>query len=146
MGTRADFYIKRENEIKWLGSVAWDGYDIHEMEELDSHTSAQNMSCWKVKQAKTEEEFQLAVNNYFSLRDDARLAEDGWPWPWEDSNTTDRAYVFDKDKVRFFAWGDEYTGLLNGDGDPVMEQPDFEWPDMKDIQNVTDGGFIILRG
>jgi hypothetical protein len=148
MGTRADFYIKRDAALEWLGSVAWDGYDVQEMTQGNSDESERNKSCWNVKNATTEDEFKQAVEAYFSHRDDVRLPTEGWPWPWNDSRTTDRAYVLDHGKVRIFGFGGEYAGERDEEGDEVRREKhetDFEWPDMSDAKNVTDGGFIIMR-
>jgi hypothetical protein len=145
MGTRADFYIKREsNYPEWIGSISWDGYDIRETTESDSHKSDRNMSCYRVKQARTEEEYKEALEAYFSFRDDVRLPKDGWPWPWDDSCTTDKAYVFDveRGKVRMFAWGREYASEEDKE---AGRYPNFNWPDMTDNKNVADGGFIVFK-
>lgn len=26
MGTRADFYVRKDSQMEYLGSIAWDGY------------------------------------------------------------------------------------------------------------------------
>ncbi len=89
MGTRADFYIKDHHIMTWLGSVAYDAYP-------DGVDSA-------VLKAKNRNRFQTAVLDFFHDRDDeATYAIEGWPWPWEDSNTTDYAYVFDVQKKQTF--------------------------------------------
>jgi hypothetical protein len=142
MGTRADFYVRKGADLEWIGSVAWDGYDIAEMTEEAALKSERNRSCAAVKLAKTEPEFRNAVTLYFSHREDVVLPEDGWPWPWEDSLTTDMAYVFDGDRTRVFPWGGKYAAE-EGD-DSGGDIPDFEWPNMKEIMNVKDAGFIII--
>lgn len=81
MGTRADFYIGRGPDAEWLGSVAWDGYEW-EAEDSD------------LMSAKTTDEFRAAVAAIEAERDDFTTPAEGWPWPWDDSNTTDYAYVF----------------------------------------------------
>lgn len=52
MGTRADFYIKQEQEPKmlWLGSIAWDGYP----DGIDS----------EVLQASNVDEYKSRVNSF----------------------------------------------------------------------------------
>jgi hypothetical protein len=48
---------------------------------------------------------------------DATRPEDGWPWPWEDSRTTDYAYAFDNGKVWASCFG--YAWF-----DPLEEEPE----------------------
>lgn len=146
MGTRADFYIRTNSVLEWQGSVAWDGYDIEEMKEAHATSNPRNKSCWDVKNAKTEAEFVVALNAYFSHRDDVTRPEMGWPWPWENSNTTDRQYVFEDGRVRMFAWGKEIDPANDEKEGP---EPDGGWPDMTAKQNVTLGkrsGVIVFRG
>jgi len=80
MGTRADFYIGKGKEAKWIGSIAYDGH----RERIDDD----------VLKAKTENEFLDSVKKFFKGRNDVTLPEDGWPWPWDDSSTTDCSYWF----------------------------------------------------
>jgi len=35
MGTRADFYIGPPSHTAWIGSIAYDGYRIHDLDEND---------------------------------------------------------------------------------------------------------------
>ena len=107
MGTRADFYIGKGKDAKWLGSIAWDGYEF-----------AKNPKT-PIAKAKTEEEFLAAVAE-LSKRDDFTKPEDGWPWPWADSQLTDYAYYFENGKVQ---WDDRH-----------------DWPDMSNVKNVQLGG------
>src|SRR5688500_6281329 len=94
MGTRADSYVGRGKDAKWVGSIPFDGYP----DGIDK----------KVLKAKTEAKFLEAINGFFGDR--ATLPSMGWPWPWDDSGTTDYAYAFDSGKVwasRFgHAWFD----------------------------------------
>lgn len=144
MGTRADFYIRTETGLDWLGSVAMDGYDIEEMKAEHAAKSARNQSCWDVKRARTEQEFRAALQSYFSHRRDVTMPAHGWPWPWENSETTDRAYVFDGGAVKLYAWGKE---IVVGDDNAEGPAPDCGWPDMTDRQSVTLGprsGVIVI--
>jgi hypothetical protein len=91
MGTRADFYIGRGEQAEWLGSVAWDGYPSgidHQI--LESTNAAQ---------------FRGAVNYFLRSQEHATLPDQGWPWPWDDSQTTDYAYALDGDKVYASCFG-----------------------------------------
>lgn len=137
MGTRADFYVGRGPSAEWLGSIAWDGYDI---------------TGFKIEEAKTEKTFRKRVAAFLASRDDATLPAQGWPWPWEDSTLTDEVYAFDKGQLwnargypdsRWFKMDEQFRG----DAD---EQPErfAKWeakheiatfPNMKDKQKVTLG-------
>ena len=118
MGTRADFYVGIGKDAEWLGSVAFDGYEWEE--DGDS----------RIAKATTEKEYRAAVAEMLGSRDDATLPEMGWPWPWNDSNTTDYAYAF-----------------KNGTVKAITE--DVEWPDMSAIRKPTIGvrsGLIVVIG
>lgn len=145
MGTRADFYIRTPEGLAWQASVAYDGYDVEEMTEQNARKTKRNKSCWNLRHAKNETDFKAALATYLSHRDDATVTDDGWPWPWKDSCTTDRAYVFENGGVRCFAWGKE---IVPGNDDAEGPMPEGGWPDMTSIQNVTLGprsGVMILK-
>ena len=115
MGTRADFYIGTGETAEWIGSVAWDGYEWDEDKDCPLMT------------AKTEEEYRAAVAEIAKERDDWTAPEQGWPWPWKDSGTTDYAYYFE-----------------NG---AVSAKDRDDWPNMESRQNVTFGkrsGLILF--
>jgi hypothetical protein len=121
MGTRADFYVGTGPEAEWLGSVAWDGYEWAEKDSCDIP------NC-PIRQAKTEDEYRKAVKAMLEDRDDGTLPENGWPWPWETSATSDYAYY----------WKDNCLGW----------ESRTDWPNMKDKKNVTFGkrsGLIIIQ-
>ena len=80
MGTRADFYIGKGIDSKWLGSIAWDGFP----ENIDNN----------ILTSDKEDVFCQRVETFLMNREDASKPEDGWPWPWSDSNTTDYTYTF----------------------------------------------------
>lgn len=125
MGTRADYYIGKGKDLRWLGSTAYDG--------------CPDWMPKKFLRAKTEEEYLAEFNKKISTRDDFTSPEQGWPWPWEDSHTTDYAYTFFEGKV----WACNNCHWF----DPI--EPPVEFPDMTQIQNVTLGersGLMILAG
>jgi hypothetical protein len=137
MGTRADFYVGRGKEATWIGSIAWDGYP----EAIDHDV------LW----AGTKSEYLAAVCKFFSARDDVTLPADGWPWPWEDSNTTDCAYAFDKEKVWISWFGREW--YLATEKQPEEDETQSyrrhyqEFPNMKEIMKVRldkGSGLIVL--
>jgi hypothetical protein len=78
MGTRADFYSGKGKRAEWLGSIAWDGSEIPD----------------SIANAKTDREYRGAVLAFLDSRDDATLPKQGWPWPWDDSGTSDCSYWF----------------------------------------------------
>ena len=90
MGTRADFYIRRESKplepSDWVGSIAWDGYP--------------GGIPKTVLKAKTTAAFRRALRE-LQQRDDWTSPKEGWPWPWETSATTDYVYVFSNGKVSY---------------------------------------------
>lgn len=140
MGTRADFYVGRGDKAEWLGSVAWDGYpDGFERDGLLN--------------ASTEQQFREAVADELASRLDGTTPEMGWPWPWEDSHTTDYAYAFDSGKV-YGSCGDHWfdahavsTGA--GDDETAADDTPVKYPNMTAIQNVDFGsrsGVIFIGG
>jgi hypothetical protein len=129
MGTRADFYVGTGADAEWLGSLAFDGYRIDEMEEKHAK-GGDNLACWQIKTAKSENEFREAVATLLAINDDATLPEQGWPWPWNDSATTDYTYAFADGSCKTFSWGRGAS-----------------WPDMSQRKNVTFGprsGVIVI--
>ncbi len=145
MGTRADFYEQNQGTLLWLGSVGWDGYDVEEMKAEHASKSALNQACWDIKSANTIEAFRDALQRYFAERDDVTTSDAGWPWPWADSTTTDRAYVFDGERTRLYAWGCEITSDDSADGPP----PAGGWPNMEETRSVAfdkRSGLIVVGG
>ena len=134
MGSRADFYVGRGEKAEWIGSIAWDGYPDGIPDD--------------VKDAKTEAEFRLAVRTALAKRDDATFPEKGWPWPWEDSRTTDFAYAFDGGTVYASCFGREW--FVAAGPEPENDGPKVAvFPNMKAIQKVTFGGrsgLMVFKG
>lgn len=139
MGTRADFYVGKGKDAEWLGSIAWDGYETSD----------------QIDDAKSEADFRSAVSSFLASRDDATLPEQGWPWPWNDSGTTDCSYWFFDGKV-WEAVGyplDRYIvrGMMPEDEDEqeafIAKGEVVEFPDMSARKNVTLGprsGVILI--
>lgn len=145
MGTRADFYVGTGKDAEWIGSIAMDGYP----DAIDS----------PVLKAETPEAFRAAVKDFFTDRRDTTLPEHGWPWPWDDSRTTDFAYAIFDGSVKASCFGrpwydpikaaaiedDEEREEFEGSNAPKMD----DFPDMSARQNVTFGarsGLIVLGG
>lgn len=126
MGTRADFYTKKGDEFNWLGSIAWDG-----------HPDTNH----KIATAMNEENFINEVEKMKSRRD-WTSPELGWPWPWDDSNTTDYAYVAESNDDGF-----SLTVCSFGTCNSCGQRPKFMFPNMSGKKNVTFGersGVIIV--
>ena len=134
MGTRADFYVGRDKQAEWLGSIAWDGYP----QGIDRD----------VLLAETEPQFRSLVDAFFDGRDDVTQPDRGWPWPWDDSQTTDFAYAFDGGRVWASCFGCEWF-------DPKVEDVDYDaladkaavFPNMKARQNIRwdkGSGLIVV--
>lgn len=128
MGTRADFYVGK-NELEWLGSIAWDGYPsgIREVIEVAS-----------------EEVYRAAIEEHMMTRDDWTSPDMGWPWPWNNSFTSDCGYTFFDGRVwmeRNDVWNPA-SFLI----DPV----EVDFPDMSDRKNLAMGtkrdSIMIITG
>lgn len=135
MGTRADFYVGRGKDAEWLGSIAWDGYP----DGIDSD----------VLYPKTEDEFRAAVLRFFTPRDDVSGPDHGWPWPWDNSQTTDYSYAWDDGEVWVTCFGYGWSRIDDYDPDDESTPPKVEFPDMSQKKNVAmddRSGLIIFRG
>jgi hypothetical protein len=139
MGTRADFYVGRGKKAKWVGSIAWDGYP----------DGIEDTGIFK---AKTKKQFLGVIKKMQEKQDDFTSPKDGWPWPWDDSATTDYAYAFDKGVwVSCFGsgWVDANKAkALDKSGEEFPDSDKAEFPDMKEKKNVTLGkrsGIIVVQ-
>lgn len=124
MGTRADFYVGRGEKAKWLGSIAWDGYP--------------DGIGKKILETKTIKDYTKQVSVFLLGREDGTFPKDGWPWPWEDSHTTDYAYAFDKGKV-WAASGKKWFDPLLPKSEEEDGPSEVVFPNMKKRQKVTLG-------
>lgn len=129
MGTRADFYVGRGEHAEWLGSIAWDGYPAG----IDDSVLA----------ASSEESYREAVASFLS-REDGTTPDMGWPWPWDDSGTTDYAYAFDAGVIYGSSFGHEWfridpTADLFGEPEDDRGEKNAAFPNMADRKNFTLG-------
>lgn len=127
MGTRADFYVGRGKNSEWIGSIAWDGYP--------EGMTAQFLG------AATLQEFEEAISR-LQGRKDWTSPEQGWPWPWDDSNTTDYAYAFDDGAVHASCFGSNWFDPRteeNEDGERDESNIPSEFPNMAERKNITMG-------
>jgi hypothetical protein len=134
MGTRADFYLGEGKQAEWLGSIAWDGYEWSERKLGD------NPDC--ILRAKTEDEYREAVAVMLAIRSGATLPHQGWPWPWDDSKTTDYAYCFVDGEIKVFSFGCAAIERDNTeeDGGWLWSETKSEWPDMTAVKIVALSG------
>lgn len=134
MGTRADFYVGRGRNAEWLGSIAWDGYpdglpvDIVRPPDADA-------------QPVSESDFRQSVASFLAEREDATLPEQhGWPWPWENSLTTDYSYAWDNGVVYACCFGHRWYRA----NDPALNDDETEakeaiFPDMSTARHAPAG-------
>lgn len=149
MGTRADFYVGRGEQAEWLGSIAWDG-------DPGSVFGAVPEVLTDARPA-TVEGWRIFVSAFLGERSDATLPKQGWPWPWDDSRTTDYAYAFDGDAVWSSAFGHEWFRVdpaAEYFGEPTDESErdipkNVVFPNMTERKAVTYGprsGLIVFGG
>lgn len=130
MGTRADFYVNDGPQAEWLGSIAWDGYP-------DGIPDV-------ILNAEDEAGFRSAVAGFIAGREDGTTPQMGWPWPWNDSGTTDCCYAFKNGEVMRGRWGTLYR---DPEADDPSEVIGGNFPDMSDRKAMTMGkrsGVIVL--
>lgn len=157
MGTRADFYVGRGPEAEWLGSIAFDGYPggiTPHLEETEMsfggrrrHKNGEWPEGAHLFDASTEAEYRERVMHFFRFRTDVTLPADGWPWPWEDSGTTDYAYAFDAGTVWGTCFGNGWWPA-NAEPEENPEGQDIrDFPNMEERKNVTWGdrsGLLVI--
>lgn len=113
MGTRADYWIKGKNKaMTWMGSTAFDGYpdgphgiehklqfakDLKTFKKELKAFFAGRMSECKVCNGTGKDPTETYSTCLECPSDDVTLPNEGWPWPWESSRTTDYSYIFDKE-------------------------------------------------
>lgn len=142
MGTRADFYDKQGVDAEWLGSIAMDGYPDGVFGDAP----------YLFTEPVSAEEWRTWVAEFLANDKYATLPEQGWPWPWENSQTSDYAYALHDGRVTGCSFG--YSWFVVDPeaecyGEPDEEAPDEKepFPDMSSRMNVTYGprsGLIVL--
>ena len=118
MGTRADFYVGRGKNAEWIGSFAFDGYPDGNAKEVIKETD--------------ERGFRESVASLLKSLDHSTTVEEGWPWPWENSRTTDYAYAFDNGKVYASCFGHPWFDPLEqrDEDHDECQGPKVDFPDM----------------
>lgn len=130
MGTRADFYVGIDAAAEWLGSIAFDGYP-------GGHPAA-------LLGVTTLDAYRAAVEKVLDACTHATRPADGWPWPWDDSCTSDYAYAYENGRVLVNHFGRGWQ-TEDEQSSPIVARSDF--PNMSSRQNVTFGrrsGLIIF--
>lgn len=168
MGTRADFYIAKADELQWKGSIAFDGYSIAEADENDlspndkQKRTQEFLEC-EIKKCTDEKAFEDLLTEYLNGRDDATFPKDGWPWPWNNSKLTDETYLLKDGRVwRMYKHDGEYEDnttpcyfapieveTCDDEGEEIepTEKIVLCVPDMKEKKNVAGGnrsGMIVI--
>ena len=123
---RADFYIGMGEKAVWLGSIAVTG-------------DPENIPPTILKE-ELEKDFRKSVGMFIKNRSDGTKPEQGFPWPWRDSKSTDYSYAFKDGKVYASHYGSNWFDPLRpfSDMDEINDEK-VEFPDMKHIQNVDFG-------
>jgi len=94
MGSKADFYVGRDTDAEWLGSIAWDGMPAGIPRALLVVTD--------------EEAWRTGVGNLLDARGDTFLPKNGWPWTWDSSHGTKYTYSFDAGRVWACCYGSSW--------------------------------------
>lgn len=98
MPTRADYYIRTGPSAEWLGSTTYDGYPGGTPQPAIGATD--------------ESSFRVLVEQVLATATpDSTSPKDGWPWPWNDSRTTDYAYAWTPDGVRLSSFGRDWESF-----------------------------------
>jgi len=84
LGTKADFYIKRGEELEWRGSIEWDGQEDKIPENI--------------LRATNEQEFQENLDAFFKRKPDSVGPDKPWPWHYDSSKFTDFCYIMWEEK------------------------------------------------
>ena len=146
MGTRADFYVGIGPNAEWIGSISYDGYP-------DGKPSG-------VLMATTEKMFRVKARRVFADPDAlSTLPSEGWPWPWDDSRTTDFAYawVASKNKVMLSRFGLQWESLSGYNRRMAADGPDRARLTVREVKDMSKlrmdaagvmakSGLLILRG
>lgn len=134
MGTRVDFYVGCGESAEWLGSYPFDGYPSGVFAAVDDEL---------LSRLASEEDWRTWVAAFLT-GPNATLPEQGWPWPWNDSATTDYAYAWDDGAIYGSCFGHDWFRVDPGDeswGEPELEgsAKTAVFPDMSARKAVTFG-------
>ena len=86
MGTKADFYLEKQNKLIWFGSLFKNGQPWN----IPLNILIQINSIL----------FEEEVVSFLETTDSVlRQNKEEWPWIWADSRMTDYSYIFIHDQV-----------------------------------------------
>lgn len=95
----------------------------------------------------SKQEYNEAVQNFLDSRDDATKPEQGWPWPWDDSRTTDYAYAFRDGQVVAWCFGRGPFLAAEAQPEELGEGKNTCFPNMAEQKKMTMGkrsGLIVF--
>lgn len=103
MAAKADFYMGRGGDAEWLGSIEWDGMP-EGIPEL-------------IRTAVEGEVYRREVKRFLAARPDCHMPEQGWPWKWNSSRSTNYSYAFEKDRVYACCFGSSWWKAVDPEPD-----------------------------
>ena len=124
MGTRADFYTKDKDGMKWVGSIMKDGQPWNI--DLDI----------LIQINKTM--FEVLVKTFLIMKVDS--VRDYWPWLWPDSFMTDYSYIFDEEKGKVIAY--MMTEKMIFDPIKIVQGEDLNTAEIEGVPNFPKSGVI----
>jgi len=126
-----DFYVRSPKSIEWLGSISSDGGVLETI-------------CPEITFVTSAHEFRSELKR-IAERDDFILPEEGWPWNWPTSASTDFCYVFTKDQVEVYKFGRKRS-FTEDDTAVYSSRKDTWFPDMSSAKStVTLSGAQIPK-
>lgn len=118
--SKADFYIGRGKNMKWIGSCI-DGFP-----PCENGRSEITAIC----SSKKEKDFIKRVNEMLENKvHEGAKPEDGWPWAYNDSIKTNYIYVFSYNNVKCSCYGSILFNpfkAIKYDKSRLLEWPDME--------------------
>lgn len=136
MSTKADFYIRKNKEMKWLGSIHSEGHP--------------NNIPSIIKNSRNIVDYIDNVQKFLKNKNDGVLGFEGafWPWPWKNSSKTEYSYTFDNGYFYISHQGGPWcrTHEIKGIEYPSIPKISF-FPDMSKIKMpiIAKNSGLILR-
>lgn len=131
--------MKEDGSLEWVGSYGWDGYPGGVPKKMGLLT------------VKNETDYRANILEFLEEHDGYIADKHGWPWPWDNSGTTDYYYIFHEGRVLVscFDWLVEINdymkhadSIADEDGDVIeriVVDIAFTLPDMSVIKKVDFG-------
>jgi hypothetical protein len=118
----ADFYVRLSKSIEWLGSISSNGGVLETI-------------CPEITFVTSAHEFRSEIRR-IAKRDDFHSPEEGWPWKWKTSASTDFCYVFTKDQVEVYKFGRKRS-FTEDDTAVYSSRKDTWFPDMSSAKSTV---------